>query len=86
MLHLTWDGEARRILLDESRVTGIFLLRRRPRDVKLEDSDPTYNADINSDWIVLRSVEFSSKVLNVLPRRLPVGIAGIAVKLEGTSP
>jgi hypothetical protein len=43
------------------------------------------NAIRNSDWIALRFVELSSKLLNVLPRRLPVGIAGIAMELEATS-
>ena len=35
--------------------------------------------------LALRFFEFSSKLLNFLARRLPIGIARIAVKLERTS-
>jgi hypothetical protein len=39
----------------------------------------------DSARIALRFLELSSKLLHVLPRRLPVGIAGVAMELERTS-
>jgi hypothetical protein len=41
--------------------------------------------EITSDSLAFRFLELFSKLLNVFPRRLPIGIAGIAVKLESTS-
>ena len=47
--------------------------------------DQPRNAAKTSDSLALRFSELLSKLLNVLPRRLPIGIAGIAMKLERTS-
>ena len=53
--------------------------------MKFGDSGLACDAEKFSASLALRFFESSSKLLNVLARRLPIGIAGIAVKLERTS-